>query len=127
MNGAPASSGPSSGERALPVLAVVAERLIAGTPTSVRMRGDALAPIVTDQAVIDFVSAEGRNVTLGDIAVARVDGRWVLRVAVIWGPARTRVLFGACDGTLTGWADIADIAGVAISVDGKPVRRPGRR
>lgn len=107
------------------VLSVAAAELGEAGTVQLRMRGDALAPVLRDGAVATLAatSVHERRVSPGDVVLAQVGGRWVLRAVLVWGPGRTSVYLGANGGRLTGWADLAAVAGVVTVVDG---RRPSR-
>ena len=110
-------------------LEVAARRLAGGEELTLVMRGCALAPVLCDGASVEVAPYTGQ-LRVGDIVIARIDGRWVVRSVIIWGPQRTSVCCGAMDGTITGWASVDDVVGVVRRIDGRhpqPALRGRRR
>lgn len=95
----------------------------AGQTVTFRPRGNSMAGLVPDRALVRVAPVDPALLAAGDVVLVRVAGGVYLHKVLETDPVRQRARIGNNRGGVNGWTAWAKVAGVATHVDGVP--RPG--
>jgi hypothetical protein len=97
------------------------EKLLVGESVSIRPHGGSMRPkIESGQLVLLQPIADPDLLEPGDVVLARVAGNVYLHL--VMAVDRERVLIGNNRGGINGWTGKKKVYGIAVEVDGKPLR-----
>ena len=97
------------------------EKLLAGETAGIRPHGGSMRPrIESGQHVLLAPIQDPDLLKEGDIVLARVAGNVYLHL--VKAVERDRVLIGNNRGGINGWTSKKKVYGIAIAIDGEPVR-----
>lgn len=91
-------------------LGVVAAQVRGGREVTFRASGNSMQPRVKNGAVVTVVPLHGAPLEVGQVALAKVRGRWYLHL--VTGRRRGQVQISNIKGHVNGWTSIENVAGV---------------
>lgn len=94
----------------------------AGETVSIRPRGNSMRGLIASGALVVVAPCVAARLERDDIILVKVSGRIYLHKVLSVDVERGKVLVGNNRGITNGWASFANVAGIAVVIEGQAQR-----